>query len=155
MKTLFKLFLLPLLLFLYLSPIVAQEWSPEQKEVVEFLNEYTKSSMPGDMDEIMSYFHVDFSGREYSMTLTEPLDRESIQKAMEDSYQNFKVLVFEVQPLTIQIHGDVAIAHSNFQETLRDANGVDNKLSGPWTATLLKQDKEWVFLSWTWLYLEN
>ncbi len=111
--------------------------------------------MPGDMDEIMSYFHVDFSGREYSMTLTEPLDRESIQAAMEDSYQNFKVIVFEVQPLTIQIHGDVAIAHSNFQETLRDANGVDNKLSGPWTATLLKQDKGWVFLSWTWLYLEN
>jgi ketosteroid isomerase-like protein len=143
------------LLFLYLSPIAAQEWSPEQKEVVEFLNEYTKSSMPGDMDVIMSYFHVDFSGREYSMTLTEPLNRESVQKAMEDSYQNFKVLVFEVQPLTIQIHGDVAIAHSNFQETLRDANGVDNKLSGPWTATLLKQDKGWVFLSWTWLYLEN
>jgi hypothetical protein len=29
--------------------------------------------------------------------------------------------VFKVQPLSIQFHGDVAIAHNNFQETLRDA----------------------------------
>lgn len=153
MRTLFKVFLLPLLLCL--SPIAAQEWSPEQKEVVEFLNDYTKSSMQGDMDEIMSYFHVDFYAREYSTTLTEPLDRDSTQKAIEHSKQNFKVLVFEVQPLTIQFHGDVAIALSNFKETLRDADGIDNKLSGPWTATLLKQDKGWVFLSWTWMYLED
>ena len=153
MRTLLSVFLLPLLL--YISPAAAQEWSPEQKEVVEFLNNYAKSSMQGDMDEIMSYFHADFSAREYSAALPEPLDLESTRQAIEHSNQNFKQLVFDVQALTIQFHGDVAIAHSNFKETMRDANGVDTKMSGPWTATLLKQGKGWVFTSWTWMYLEN
>jgi len=153
MKTLFKVLFLPLMLSL--SPITAQVWSPEQKEVVEFLNDYTKASMRGDIDEIMSYFHVDFSAWEYSMTMTEPLDRDSTQKTIEHINQSFKQLAFEVQPVSIQIHGDIAIAHLNFQETMRDAEGVDNFMSGPWTATLLKQGKGWVFLCWTWVYLDD
>jgi ketosteroid isomerase-like protein len=155
MKTFLKLFLLPLLLFLYLLPVAAQEWSTEQKEVVKFLNDYTKVSMKGDMDEVMSYFHADFISRVYANTMSESLDRDGVQMAMEAGYQNYKILEFEVQPLIIQIHGDLAIAYTNFKETLRDTNGVDNKLSGPWTATLVKQDKGWIFLSWTWLYAEN
>ena len=150
MKTSFKV--LFLLLILSLSPIAAQEWSPEQKDIVEFINDYTKASMRGDIDEIMSYFHVDFSAWEYSMT--EPFDRDSTQKTIEYINQIFKQVAFEVQPIAIQLHGDVAILHLNFQETMRDAEGVDNFMSGPWTVTLLKQGKGWIFLCWTWVYLD-
>jgi ketosteroid isomerase-like protein len=152
MKTSLNVFFL--LLICPLLTINAQEWSPEQKEVIEYLNNYTKVSIRGNTDEIMSYFHVDFIAWEYSITAeSTPFDRDATQKMMEDFGQTFKTISFEVQPLAILIHGNIAIAHLNFKETLRDADGVDHNMSGPWTATLLKQDKGWGFLCWTWMYL--
>ena len=152
MKTSFNAFFI--LLMLSLSTINAQEWSPEQKEVIEFFNDYTKISLHGDIDEVMSYFHTDFSAWVYSMTEeTKPLDRDATQKTLEDFSQNFKTVAFEIKPVAIYILEDIAIAHVDFTETLIDTEGVEHHMRGPWTNTLLKQDKGWVFLCWTWIYL--
>lgn len=141
-----------ILMMLSLSPIAAHDWSLEQKEIIEFINDYTKASMRGDLDEIMSYFHVDFTAWEYSTTA--PIDRDSTQKTIEYINQISKQVAFEVKPIKIQLHGNLAIVQLNFQETMRDEEGVDHFMSGPWTATLLKQDEGWIFLCWTWLYLD-
>ena len=147
MKTFFKVLCLPLMLSL--SPLAAQEWSPEQKDVLQVVNNYTKASMRGNMDEIMSYFHADFIAWDYSMP--GPLDLDSTQKVFEFMNQNFKQVSFKAQPVSIVFNGDVAIAHLNFEETMRDSEAIDHFLSGPWTATLVKKGSTWIFLCWTWV----
>jgi len=69
--------------------------------------------------------------------------------------QNFKQVTFSVQPTSIICSGDVAIAHLNFEETMRDSESVDHFLSGPWTATLVKKGGTWIFLCWTWVQSES
>ena len=135
------------------APIAAQEWSPEQREVLEAVYEYTRVSMRGDVDEIMGYFHVDFHAWDYAQS--RPLDRDSTQRVIEHFCERFEQVAFDVQPVAIQLHGDVAIAYLYYEETMRDAEAVDEIMSGRWTATLAKQDNEWVFLCWTWVQDET
>ena len=135
------------------APLAAQEWSPAQREVLEALHEFTQISMRGDVEEIMGYFHTDFRAWDYAQGL--PLDRGRTQGMFEYWYAKYQQVGFDVQPVAIQLHGDVAIAHLYYQEVMRDAAAVDVIISGRWTATLVKQGDGWVFLCWTWVQDET
>lgn len=130
------------------APLIAQEWSPAQKEVLEAIDEYTKISMQGDVNEIMDWFHADFQAWNYANGL--PLDLDGTQRMIKYFATKFNQLTFDIQPVAIQLHEDIAIAHLYYQELMRDTLENETIMSGRWTATLVKQGDEWVFLCWTW-----
>ena len=105
--------------------------------------------MQGDMVEIMDWFHADFHAWNYAYAL--PLDRDGTQRIVKYFATKFNQLAFDIQPVAIQLYGDIAIAHLYYQELMRDTLENENILSGRWTATLVKQGDEWVFLCWTWV----
>jgi ketosteroid isomerase-like protein len=131
------------------TALIAQEWSPVQREVLDALQEYTRVSMTGDVEAIMSYFHTQFSAWDYAQEQHVALDgfRESIKYL----FGQYKQTSFDVQAAAIDVHGDVAVAHLHYQEVFTDAAGVETAMSGRWTATLVKDQGSWLFLAWSWL----
>jgi uncharacterized protein (TIGR02246 family) len=131
------------------ASLIAQEWSPAQQEVLAALDEYTRVSIAGDVEEIMSYFHEEFQGWDYKQDV--PLGRRQIRTMIEGFYANGTITEFDVEPLAVQLRHDVAIVHLRYREAMKFGAGVDQSVAGRWTATLVKEGGKWLFLSWTWV----
>ena len=135
------------------TSLTGQEWSSAQREVLAALDEYTRVSIEGNVEEIMSYFHVDFQGWDYGQD--RPLDRGQTEALLEDYYAANQMTGFEVEPLAVQLRNDVAVVHVRYRETMRLADGAELTVSGPCTMTLVKEKGRWLFLSWAWIQKET
>ena len=133
------------------TPLHAKEWTAEQKEIAKWFKKYTEVSVEGNLKEILSYFHTKFSGWDYSQTTqVAPFDKTFLQNFLGEFYKKNKMISFEVEPLEIKVEGNFAIIHVNFKEKLKDSDGNEITMSGPWTSALIKQDGKWLFISWSW-----
>jgi ketosteroid isomerase-like protein len=130
------------------TPLTAQAWSPAQQEVIDALQEYARVSMTGNVEEIMSFFHPQFSAWDYAQE--QPLNREGFQESLRYYFTTYRQTSFDIQPDAIQLRGKIAIAHLHYQEVFTDQAGVDTPMSGRWTAVMLKERGGWVFLAWLW-----
>ena len=129
--------------------IHAEEWTAEQKDVLKSVDKLISANLQGNVQEIMSCFHPKFSGWLYSQK--SPINKDTVHKIIEATLKEYKITKFDVEPLEIQVEGNTAILHLNFDEIRRDSTGKETSVSGPWSATMLKQDNEWLFLSWSWI----
>ena len=157
MKKLLMVIPLVILLCIFLiesKPIHVEEWTTEQKEIVDWFKKYTEVSVEGNLEGIWSYYHPKFSGWDYSQIMNEgvPFDKAWLQNSHKELYKNNKMISFEVEPLEIKIEGNFAIIHVNFVEKLKDSDGNEITYSGPWTSALIKQDGKWLFLSWSFAF---
>ena len=157
MKKLFMVLPLVFLFCIFLiesKPIHAEEWTTEQKEIVDWFKKYTEVSVEGNLEGIWSYYHPKFSGWDYSQIMNEgvPFDKAWLQNSHKELYKNNKMISFEVEPLEIKIEGNFAIIHVNCVEKLKDSDGNEITYSGPWTSALIKQDGKWLFLSWSFAF---
>ena len=120
------------------KPIHAEEWTAEQKEIVDWFKKYTEVAIEGDLEGIWSHFHSKFSGWDYSKVMNEgvPYDKAWLQNSHKELYKNHKMILFEVEPLEIQIEGNIAIVHVDFVEKLQDSDGNEITFSGLWTSAL-------------------
>ncbi len=133
------------------TPLHAKEWTAEQKEIAKWFKKYTEVSVEGNLKQILSYFHTKFSGWDYSQTTqVAPFDKKFLQNFMDEFNKKNKMISFEVEPLEIKVEGNFAIIHVNFKEKLKDSDGNEITMSGPWTSALIKQDGKWLFISWSW-----
>ena len=133
------------------TPLSAKEWSAEQEEIAKWFKKYTEVSVEGNLKEILSYFHTKFSGWDYSQTTqVAPFDKTFLQNFLDEFNKKNKMISFEVEPLEIKVEGNFAIIHVNFKEKIKDSDGNEITMSGPWTSALIKQDGKWLFISWSW-----
>ncbi len=131
------------------APPAAQEWSAEQKEVLKSVEAVCEAVMREDVEEAMSYYHPDCRWWNYAEGL--PYDKASYRKSLEYLFERYSIVAHDVQPVSIQVHGNTAIAHFYYRNIFRDAAGIDIISSGPWSFTMLKQNNKWVFLSCSWI----
>jgi len=96
----------------------------------------------------MTYFHPKFTWWEYAEKL--PGNYDAFRTAIEDFFKNNKIIKFDANPLEIQVEGKIAIMHLNYNEIFSDSSGKETTNAGSWTATMMKQGKKWIFLSWSW-----
>jgi ketosteroid isomerase-like protein len=131
------------------ASLIAQEWSPAQQQVLATFDAYTRASVDGDVEEIMSYFHPEFLGWDYKQA--RPIDLRQIREMIEGFYASYKLAGFDVEPLAVQMQGDVAIVYVRYRETMKMGEDADVSLTGPWTATFVKDGDKWLFFSWSWI----
>lgn len=81
------------------ASLPAQDWSPAQQEVVQTVEEYTRASIGGNVEEIMSYFHAEFRGWNYGQN--RPLDRDQTGSMIEGFYAHNQLVDFEIEPLAV------------------------------------------------------
>jgi ketosteroid isomerase-like protein len=131
------------------TSVFAKDWSAEQKNVLNCFKEYVAANLKGNVNEIMTYFHPKFTFWDYAQKL--PANYDAMRKMMDDFFKYNKLIKFDGDPLEIQVEGNIAIMHLKYDESFSDSTGKEITASGPWTATMLKQDNKWVFLSWSWI----
>ncbi len=134
-----------LCLTLFISvQLSAQEWSDKQKEVWKSVEAYTDMANKGDLEGFMSYFHSDYSG--WSVNDALPSNKKQVTKWIAHNFQTRKILVSDIKPVAIKIHGNVAIVHYYWSRLRKDAEGKERNSSGRWTDILMKQGDKWVLI---------
>ena len=133
-----------LFLGLGFTSVFAQDWSPAQKEVWKNVNTYWDIMSKGDINGFLEYFHADYAGWENGEPL--PSSKDETKKWMTFAYQGSKVLIYEIKPVAIKIHGDVAIVDYFYTTVKENKEGKKNAESGRWTDILLKQGTKWVLI---------
>lgn len=54
--------------------------------------------------------------------------------------------MYEINPVAIKIHGNVAIVHYYYLRVRKDAEGKEELEQGRWTDILMKQKDKWVLI---------
>ncbi|MFH2049908.1 MAG: nuclear transport factor 2 family protein [bacterium] len=124
--------------------LFAQEWSTDQKEVWKNVETYWDLGAKGDVEGFLGYFHSDFSG--WINTAHLPHDRATRVKFIKFSLPKTKTLLYNIQPVAIKIHGNVAIVHYSYTEVSKYGEEKEKSEQGRWTDILIKQGDKWIMI---------
>ena len=126
------------------TPLFAQEWSASQKDVWKNVETYWALETQQDLEGFLRYFHEDYRGWNNHAAL--PVVKATLRKVVAHDFQTTKRLLYDIQPVAIQIHGNVAFVHYYFSETVKEADGKEKDHSGRWTDILMQQGDKWVLI---------
>ena len=118
------------------TSLFAQEWSAAQKEVWKNVEAYTDLWAKRDLEGFLNYFHADYSGWFNRAAL--PGNKDIVRRWQAHFFQTRKIVVYEINPVAIKIHGNVAIVHYYYSRIQKDAEGKENTRGGRWTDILKK-----------------
>lgn len=124
--------------------LFAQEWSTDQKDVWKNVETYWDLGAKGDVEGNLGYYHNDFSGWVNSAHL--PDDRATRVKFIKFFLPKTKTLFYNIQPLAIKIHGNVAIVHYSYTEVTKSGDEKEKTEQGRWTDILIKQGDKWIMI---------
>ena len=142
MKTLSKSILIVLCITLLSSAqLFGQEWSAEQKEVWTFVEKSWDMGAKQDLEGNLDYIHDDYSGWWNGQAL--PANKTLLRKLTVHEYETTKVLIYNIQPVAINIHGNVAIVQYYYSNVIKDVEGKEKNGSGRWTDILMKEGDKW------------
>lgn len=132
-----------LLTMLFVSvPSFAQEWSPAQKEIINFIETNWKNLAEKKTDKFMETVHSQFQGFVDWREL--PIDREILKNGIERMAQTKEVVSYKIEPYVINIQNDVAIVQyrCDLTELNEDKNSVSMVFR--YTDVLIKADGKWL-----------
>jgi len=138
------LFGLVLLIFLPLD-VRGQEWSAEQQEVWQHVETYWHMYATEDVEGFLSYLHDDFSGWTHTSAL--PRDKEDMARYLPRGFETTETVLYDVNPVGIKVHGDIAIVHYYYTRSYLDMSGGEHSDAGRWTEVLMKQGNRWVMIT--------
>ena len=147
MKKSIIIFIILVVIIIHMSicvPLFAQEWSAEQNEVWKNVETYNELGAKRDVEGFLQYFHDDFSGW-YNRDIM-PRDKAEVVKRVKYNFQKTKVIFYEINPIAIKIHGNVAIVQYFYSNITKDSEGKEKRGQGGWTDILMKQKDKWVMI---------
>jgi ketosteroid isomerase-like protein len=77
-----------------------------------------------------------------------PRNRSSTRLWAEFDARRTETLEYELYPMSIVVHGDLAVAHYLFTTATQDKGAEPQKRSGRFTDVLVRADGVWKFISW-------
>ena len=121
-----------------------QEWSAQQKEVWKNVETYWALDAAGDTQGFLAYFHADYQGWSYNDAL--PGSKERAAKFITHGHKTSKTLVYDLQPVAVRVHGNIAYVHYLWTRLIKDAEGKEKRQAGRWTDILTKDGGKWVMI---------
>lgn len=97
----------------------------------------------GWVDELLS---ADFVG--WPKDSPAPRNRTSTRLWAEFNSRRSETLEYELYPLSILVHGDMAVAHYLFTTATREGEDDVEVRNGRYTDVLVRVDTEWKFIAW-------
>lgn len=137
-------FLLLGCLVLSAAPLTAGDWSKDQEEVWKTVETYTSLAAAGDVEGFLSYFHKDYAGWSYDAQI--PYGVESVRKWAGYFLPKREMLVYEITPVAIKVHGNFAFVHYYYTQAYKDSEGKMKYETGRWTDILMKDGGKWVMI---------
>jgi len=148
--------LVPVLL-LAVPPLAAQEaardaaqeteWSADEQAVVEWLTTFNEEAYAYGAGEFLSWMHPEFTSWNYAEK--RPVEMESFATSATEFFESDASIRLGTRPMSVQVVGDVAIAHTWYREAITGGEG-EGSYFGRWTIVLKKLDGDWKHLAWTW-----
>ena len=132
------------LMVLFAAPLRAQEWSAAQKDVWKSVEAYWASYAGGDVEGFLSYVDPSYVGWSYDSPV--PAGKETTRKFLAVGFTLNKVLVYDITPVAIGVHGNFAFADYYYTEITKNAEGKTSDHGGRWTDILMKQGDRWVLI---------
>ncbi len=121
-------------------PVIAEDWSSDEKAVWQLEEDYWRYVSTGDLDSYVKLWHDDFVG--WPCAEWEPARKGGIGKWLRDIRDNKWKLTYQLKPLGIQeFGGDTVVVHyaaeyvTDYGDGTRSGVGVWRKFTHTWMRT--------------------
>jgi ketosteroid isomerase-like protein len=122
----------------------AQEWNAAQKEVWKNVEAFWARDAAADVEGYLSYIDDGYVGWNLNDPL--PTDKARYRRYYEHASKREKTVFYDIQPVAINVVGNVAIAHYYYFIVVRDADGKERDVSGRWADIWMKQGDRWALI---------
>ena len=138
--------LLILLGSLLFSAAGAQDASDDEANVLLVIEREWEAARKGDQDKVDDMLTNDFMG--WGKSSPAPRSKTSTSNWSRFSTEMGRVVRYELYPLSITIHEDVAIAHYLYSSAFKDKQGKIEISNGRYTDVLIRTEDGWKFIAW-------
>ncbi len=125
---------------------VAQDTTDDEADVLLTIEREWEAAQKGDQDEIDDMLAKDFMG--WEKTSPAPRSKNSNSKWRRFSEQMGRIVRYELYPLSITVHNDVAIAHYLYSTAYKAKGGEIEMANGRYTDVLVRTEDGWRFVAW-------
>jgi ketosteroid isomerase-like protein len=131
---------------LLFSAVGAQDASDDEANVLLVIEREWEASQKGDQDKVDDMLTSDFMG--WGRGSPAPRSKTSTSNWSRFRSEMGRVVRYELYPLSITIHDDVAIAHYLYSSAFKDKEGEIDISNGRYTDVLVRAEDGWKFLAW-------
>lgn len=128
------------------SAMAQQQAASDQAAVWSVIEDQWERNERGDSKWIEELLVADFVG--WPKNSPAPQSKSSVRMWDEFTSKQTESLEHELYPLSIVVHGDMAIAHYLYTNATRDKKGEVRMTNGRYTDVLVRDDGVWRFISW-------
>jgi ketosteroid isomerase-like protein len=130
-----------LLFSLVSTRTAAQQWSAEEQEVWQAIEDCHARWRQKDMQGVEDCFHDDFVGWRSEDLVPRTKNTHRIFGPVQ--MESGTLVAVEIRPVAMGIFGNVAIAHYSLHGIFRSNEGVDTIYQERWTDVLMKEGGQW------------
>lgn len=131
---------------LLFSASIAQDTTDDAADVLLTIERAWEASQKDDQNRIDDMLTTDFMG--WGKNSPAPRSKNSNSKWRRFSEQMGRVERYELYPLSITVHGDVAVAHYLYSTAFKNKDGEIKMSNGRYTDVLLRTEDGWKFVAW-------
>jgi ketosteroid isomerase-like protein len=131
---------------LLVSATMAQDTTDDEAAVLLAIEREWEAAQKGDQDDIDDMLTQDFMG--WGKSSPAPRSKSSNSQWRRFSEQMGRVVRYELYPLSITIHGDVAVAHYLYSNAFKSEDGEIEMSNGRYTDVLVRTEDGWKFVAW-------
>ena len=142
MKNLINLLTLILVMFITTNAL-AQQWSPEQKDVWAGVEKYWQVNQNNPMD-FLDYFDDSYLGWSYDNEA--PSTKSDATKSFSYWTKKGKEQFHILTPAKIWVSGDFAFVHYYYSQVMESNDGKSKTEKGRWTDILMKKGGKWMLV---------
>jgi ketosteroid isomerase-like protein len=127
-------------------PAHAQGSADDQAAVWAVVEQIWAAEESGDVDWVDDMLSADFMG--WPGNSPAPRSRASTRMWARFNADQTKGLVHELYPLSIVVHGDMAVVHYLYTMVVQTKDRDTRRTNGRYTDILVRDDGAWKFISW-------
>ena len=131
---------------LLVSATMAQDATDDEADVLLTIEREWEASQKGDQDDIDDMLTQDFMG--WGKSSPAPRSKNSNSQWRRFNEQMGRVVRYELYPLSITVHGDVAVAHYLYSTAFKSEDGEIEMSNGRYTDVLVRTEDGWKFFAW-------
>jgi len=132
---------------LLFSAAVAQDTSDDEADVLLAIEREWEAARKGDHDKVDDMLAEDFVG--WGKSSPAPRSKRSNSQWRRFGEQMGRVVRYELYPLSITVHGDVAVAHYLYSTAFKKKKDGEIEMSnGRYTDVLIRTEDGWKFVAW-------
>ena len=128
------------------SAVGAQDVSDDEANVLLTIEREWEASRKGDQDKVDDMLTEDFMG--WARNSPAPRSKTSTSKWNRFGSEMGRIVRYEIYPLSVTIHGDVAVAHYLYSSAFKNKKGEIEMTNGRYTDVLARSEDGWKFIAW-------